>query len=141
MSLERLRRYCGGDCVALRVWSMFLAVLVLPLVSVGASAQDKTDPTSAWIGEAGVASIYSGKYQGRRTAFGTHFDQRRLTAAHPWLPFGTKVRVTLVGTGRSVIVTITDRMSAKRCVIDLSTAAARLLGMGFGVAKVSLAPA
>jgi hypothetical protein len=141
MSLERLRRYCGGEFVALRVWPIFLAALILPLVPMGASAQEKSDAQAAWVSEAGKASIYSAKYQGRRTAFGTSFDQKKLTAAHPWLPFGTKVRVTLVGTGKSVIVTITDRMSAKRCVIDLSTAAARLLGIMGGTAQVSLAPA
>ena len=52
-----------------------------------------------------------------------------LTAAHPWLPFGTKVRVTLAGTSRTVIVTITDRLYSGRRVVDLSVAAARELGM------------
>jgi hypothetical protein len=142
MSLERLRRYCGSDYGVLRGWAIFLTALLLPLAPIGASAQDKADSQSVWIGEAGAASFYSAKYQGRRTALGTRFDQGKLTAAHPWLPLGTKVRVTAVNTGKSVIVTITDRMSAKRCVIDLSTAAARLLGMmGVGVTQVSLAPA
>jgi rare lipoprotein A len=41
--------------------------------------------------ESGTASYYGRAHQGRRTASGTRFDQKALTAAHPWLPFGTKV--------------------------------------------------
>jgi rare lipoprotein A len=53
-----------------------------------------------------------------------------LTAAHKTLPFGTRVRVTDVKTGRSVIVTITDRGPFNRGrVLDLCTRAARALGM------------
>ena len=64
-----------------------------------------------------------------------------LTAAHRWLPFGTKVRVTLAATGKAVIVTITDRLYSKRRVIDLSTAAAATLGiLHAGIAQVSLSP-
>jgi rare lipoprotein A len=64
-----------------------------------------------------------------------------LTAAHAWLPFGTKVRVMLAGTGRSVIVTITDRLYSSRRVVDLSVAAARELGMiRRGIAEVNLVP-
>ena len=64
-----------------------------------------------------------------------------MTAAHKTLPFGTKVRVTHAGHGRSVVVTINDRgpYVAGR-VIDLSRAAASSLGMaGAGVARVNLA--
>ncbi len=143
MSLERLRRYCGrSHGVALRSWCILLATVVLPLAPISASAQNVPDSGPSWLGEVGAATYYSNKYQGRRTAFGPRFDQRKLTAAHPWLPVGTKVRVTVPGTGKSVIVTITDRLYATCCVIDLSTAAARLLGMmRGGVTQVSLSPA
>jgi rare lipoprotein A len=95
-----------------------------------------------WVGETGTASYYSSAYQGRRTASGAKFDQQGLTAAHPWLPFGTKVRVSLGNTGRSVIVTITDRLYSSRRVLDLSLAAAEQLGIvRRGVAQVSLTPA
>jgi rare lipoprotein A len=95
-----------------------------------------------WVGETGTASYYGSAHQGRRTADGGRFDQNKLTAAHPWLPFGSKVRVTLRRTGRSVVVTITDRLPAARRVIDLSSAAAQMLGMVHqGVGTVSLAPA
>ncbi|MDR3530041.1 MAG: septal ring lytic transglycosylase RlpA family protein [Rhodopila sp.] len=98
--------------------------------------------TSGWLGESGTASYYGPAHQGRRSASGLRFDQKLLTAAHPWLPFGTKVKVTLAGTRRSVIVTVTDRLYSNRRVVDLSVAAARQLGMiNSGIAEVTLAPA
>jgi rare lipoprotein A len=143
MSLGRLWRYFGTDYgLVLRDWSILLAAVVLPLAPCSASAQNVPDTRASWVTEAGAASYYSSKYQGRRAADGTRFDQRKMTAAHSWLPFGTKVRVTVPGTGRSVIVTITDRLRSKHFVIDLSTAAAQLLGMmRGGVTQVSLSPA
>jgi rare lipoprotein A len=96
---------------------------------------------SPWMGESGVASYYGAAYHGRRAASGARFDQMALTAAHPWLPFGTKVKVILKGTNRSVIVTITDRLGSSRRIVDLSFAAARRLGMiNRGLAEVSLLP-
>jgi rare lipoprotein A len=93
-----------------------------------------------WLPEKGVASYYGPRHQGRRTASGGRFEQGALTAAHPWLPFGTKVRVT-ASNGRSVVVTITDRLPSRRRVIDLSLGAARVLGIvSQGLAAVSLAP-
>ena len=63
-----------------------------------------------------------------------------MTAAHPWLPLGTKVLVTMEQTGRAVVVTITDRLPSGRRVIDVSLGAARALGfVGQGLAEVSLA--
>jgi rare lipoprotein A len=61
-----------------------------------------------------------------------------LTAAHRSLPFGTRVRVTNHHTGRSVVVRINDRGPFVRGrIIDLSPAAARVIGVG-GIAQVSL---
>jgi|HubBroStandDraft_1064217.scaffolds.fasta_scaffold63644_3 rare lipoprotein A len=142
MSLKRLWRYCGGRRVArLRDWAILLAAMALPLASVNASAQEVPSSKAAFVGETGTASYYGNRHQGRPTASGARFDQRMLTAAHAWLPFGTKVRVTALNTGKSVIVTITDRLYSKRRVIDLSTAAAQLLGMmRAGLTEVSLMP-
>jgi rare lipoprotein A len=95
----------------------------------------------AWAGESGQASYYGPDYHGRRSASGLRFDQMALTAAHPWLPFGTKVRVVLADRSRSVIVTITDRLYSSRRIVDLSFAAARELGIvRRGVAEVTLVP-
>src|ERR1039458_10107590 len=98
MSLERLRRYCdGARVVALRDWAIVLAAMALPLAPTRASAQEVPASQAAWVSEAGTASYYGNRHQGKRTASGARFDQRNLTAAHPWLPFGSKVRVTVLG--------------------------------------------
>jgi rare lipoprotein A len=98
--------------------------------------------TGAWVGESGTASYYGSAFNGRLSADGGRFDQMALTAAHPWLPFGTKVRVTLAGTDRTVVVTITDRLYSKRRIVDLSLAAARRIGIVHqGLGKVILLPA
>ena len=80
--------------------------------------------------ETGRASYYSSQLHGRRTASGEIYDQTRLTAAHPTLPFGTLVCVTNRQNQRSVMVEITDRgpYSGGR-VIDLSLRAAKEIGM------------
>lgn len=78
----------------------------------------------------GLASVYSDKLNGRKTASGQTFHQNELTAAHPSLPFGTKVKVTNTQNNKSVEVRINDRgpNQAGR-VIDLSASAAAKLGM------------
>jgi rare lipoprotein A len=85
----------------------------------------------------GLASFYS---EGTKTASGEKFDPNELTAAHPSLPFGTKLRVTNTTTGRSVTVRINDRGPyVPGRVVDVSYSAARELGMvGRGVAPVKL---
>ncbi len=82
-----------------------------------------------------VASHY-GTESGNRTANGERFDGSSLTAAHKTLPFGTRLRVTY--RGKSVVVRINDRGPyIKGRSLDLSTAAARKLGMvRAGVARV-----
>ena len=89
---------------------------------------------------AGLASWYGAVLHGHRSADGGIFDESEMTAAHQTLPFGTRVRVVDVVTGRSVIVRITDRgVLAPGRVIDLSSAAADSLGiLSEGVARVRL---
>ena len=85
----------------------------------------------------GVASFYSDEQQ---TANGEKFDPNAMTAAHRSLPFGTKLRVTNLATGRSVTVRVNDRgpYIAGR-VVDVSYSAAESLGIvGRGIAKVKL---
>jgi peptidoglycan lytic transglycosylase len=80
--------------------------------------------------EVGVASWYGGNLHGHRTASGDTFDQRELSAAHPTLPLGTRVHVTNLANGRSVVVRINDRGPFVRGrTIDVSRAAAERLGM------------
>ncbi len=86
----------------------------------------------------GWASWYGPECQGSRSASGEIFDQNELTAAHRSLPFGTQVRVTNMLSGRWVVVRINDRGPyIHGRIIDLSTAAARILGLlEMGVAPV-----
>lgn len=88
----------------------------------------------------GMASWYGPGFHGRRTANGERYNQYAMTAAHKTLAFGTRVRVTNLNNGRSVIVRINDRGPYIRSrVIDLSAAAARNIGMvNSGVAPVRL---
>ena len=85
----------------------------------------------------GVASFYT---EGTKTASGEKFDTMEMTAAHPTLPFGTKLRVTNVASGQSVTVRVNDRGPyVPGRVVDVSYSAADALGMvGKGVAKVKL---
>ena len=78
----------------------------------------------------GLASWYGEKFQGRLTASGERFDMNALTAAHPSLPFGTRVRVRNPRNGREVEVRINDRGPfTGRRIIDLSRAAAQAIGL------------
>jgi rare lipoprotein A len=126
-------------------WITAAALLAGSFTAAHAGTQasaEARDGATPWVGESGVASYYGKALRGRRTASGTRFDQTALTAAHPWLPFGTRVRVTLGETGRSVVVVITDRLYSVRRIVDLSLGAARHLGIVHqGLATVSLAPA
>jgi len=93
--------------------------------------------------QTGFASWYGGaRWHNHMTASGARYNENELTAAHAWLPIGTRVLVALNnGSGRSVVVTINDRPGTHTRVIDLSRAAARELGMmSSGVAMVTLSP-
>ncbi len=108
------------------------------------TSRDRTDPSmrepepSSRL--AGVASYYADEFNGRKTASGEVYDMNEMTAAHRTLPFGTKVKVTNVDTGRSVVVRINDRGPFKDDrVIDLSFGAAKQLGLiSVGTARVIL---
>jgi rare lipoprotein A len=95
-------------------------------------------PDAAARAEVGVASYYAHRFHGRVTASGARYDMHALTCAHPTLPFGTRLRVTDLESGRSVVVTVTDRGPfAGGRIVDVSLAAAKRLGMvKRGLAKV-----
>jgi rare lipoprotein A len=85
----------------------------------------------------GLASYYT---EGAKTANGEAYNSAALTAAHPSLPFGTKLRVTNTNTGKSVVVRVNDRGPfIKGRVVDVSYSAAQALGMvNSGTANVKL---
>jgi rare lipoprotein A (peptidoglycan hydrolase) len=103
----------------------------------GARRLAKTTITGSIHATDGLASFY---WQGQKTASGEAFNKRDLTAAHRTLPFGTRVRVTRLDTGQSVVVRINDRGPFKTGrVIDLSERAAEDIEMtGRGLVGVKL---
>lgn len=90
--------------------------------------------------ETGIASWYGHPYHGRAAADGEIYDMEKLTAAHRTLPFGTWVRVTNLGNGKTVEVRIIDRGPfIDGRIIDISHAAAQTIDMiGPGLAQVRL---
>ena len=94
-----------------------------------------TTPTQ--VASKGIASFYT---EDQQTASGEKFNTHDLTAAHRTLPFGTRLRVTNVATGRSVTVRVNDRGPyIPGRVVDVSGSAANELGIAeSGIAKVKV---
>lgn len=106
-----------------------------------AAAEDMAEEPAAPLLDEGLASWYGPGLHGRRTASGERFDRFGFTAAHRTLPFGTRVCVRSLVTGKTVMVRINDRgpFGGGERVVDLSQAAARELGMiGLGIKPVQL---
>ena len=105
---------------------VFAASLLISSITVFSTISAKA--------QSGIASVYSNE----KTANGEYAHADRLTAAHRTLPFGTRVLVTNVSSGRSVVVRINDRgpYIAGR-IIDLTPAGAKAIGSN-GLAQVTL---
>ncbi|WP_245391877.1 septal ring lytic transglycosylase RlpA family protein [Salinicola aestuarinus] len=88
----------------------------------------------------GEATYYASDFQGRPTASGEPYDGQAMTAAHKTLPFGTRVRVTLLDSGDTAVVRINDRGPfVPGRIIDVSERAAEQLGLvDAGTAEVRL---
>ena len=121
-------------------WLMLMGLMVVWVSGCGTSAATVTSPGGDRHEVEGKASWYGEAFHGRQTASGETYDMHAMTAAHKTLPFGTRVRVQEVGTGRSVVVRINDRGPfVDGRVIDLSYQAAREVGMvNAGVTEVEL---
>ena len=92
----------------------------------GVVAHEKVAVSSR--GKEGMATYYASRYKGRRTSSGERYNPARMTAAHNFIPLGTKVQVTNLDNDRMVVVTVNDRCKKrKNRLIDLSRAAARKL--------------
>lgn len=132
----------------IRPYLTAFAASVFLLLQPGVAKADRAaqagtgQPRSGWAGQTGQASYYGKAHHGKRTASGVRFDQNAMTAAHPSLPFGTRIKVTHIASGRSVIVVVNDRLPSRRRILDLSLGAARNLGiLRQGVAQVVITPA
>jgi rare lipoprotein A len=128
--------------------SLTAAALVLLITVAGSTAQgteashaksDHAPKTHKWM-QVGKASWYGRGFQGHRTASGEAFDLNMFTCAHRTLPIGTLLRVTNLGTRRSVMVRVNDRGPVPTgLIVDLSYGAARSLGFNRrGNARVRL---
>jgi rare lipoprotein A len=101
-----------------------------PLASSAEGGADLAGGEVTEVFDQGMASWYGGRFHGRRTASGERFDMYALTAAHPTLPFGTRIKVRRLDTGQEVEVRINDRgPHARGRILDLSRAAAEALGV------------
>lgn len=109
--------------------------------SLAKADRDAGQASRAANGQVGVASYYSSRFAGRRTASGERFNPGELTAAHNSLPIGSLARVTNLRNGKSVVVRINDRGGFQRHgrLVDLSPAAAREIGLTHqGLARVAV---
>lgn len=111
------------------------------LASLGSESLAKTERNGFLsLEQSGVASYYSDKLHGQRTANGEFYDKNALTAAHATLPFGSLVRVVNLSNNRSVELRINSRAhKANKRLLDVSKRAASELGfIRAGLAKVKL---
>jgi rare lipoprotein A len=110
----------------------------LTLAAVAATADLLSASSASAFQQNGMASYYGPELHGRRTASGERFNQHGMTAAHRTVAFGSRLKVTNLSNGRSVVVRVNDRGPFIRGrIVDVSAGAARQIGMhGRGVARV-----
>jgi len=104
-------------------WLLLVSVLTLSALSaIGVVAPQSAE-------EEGMATFYSDRPEGRKTASGEVYDKRALTAAHPRYAYGTRLRVTNLANGKSAVVTVNDRTKrTAQGVIEVTPRVAGLLG-------------
>ena len=123
-----------------------LCLVLLFVSSPGYAQKDtskKTEVKNSKINQRffyGLASFYSDKFHGRKTANGEIFKQNKFTAACNVLPLGTWIKVTNLRNGKTVIVKTTDRLHPRmRRLVDLSSSAAKKLGyVSNGITRVKV---
>ena len=137
-----------GGLIIFCIMSQLLSPIHTFTLQAEESATVSTPPATVAVeatetkGEEGIASYYAKRYNNRRTNSGQRYDPAKLTAAHPTLPHGTRVRVINLANKKEVIVTINDRCRPHSGpFIDLSRAAAKQLGfLGKGITRVRYIP-
>jgi len=137
----------GTLTICWMIGQLLSPVHTLPLQAAEAGSASTTQGPAApeaeeSAGVEGLATYYANSYNGKRTNSGHRYDPAKLTAAHPTLPHGTRVRVINLANNKEVTVTINDRCrSRKQPFIDLSRAAAKRLGfLGKGITRVRIIP-
>jgi peptidoglycan lytic transglycosylase len=123
---------------AILSWPL-LVLLITPGVQAPLAARPSTPPKAIKVWS-GLASWYGPEFDGKKTASGQLYDMFAATAAHPWLPFGSLLRITDVKTGHSQLVRINDRGPfIEDRELDVSYLVASRLGLiGRGVALVRI---
>jgi peptidoglycan lytic transglycosylase len=119
-------------------WPLWV-LLIAPVVQAPLAAHPSTLPKAIRVWS-GVTSWYGQEFNGRTTANGEVYDMLAATAAHPWLPFGSLLRLTNPRTGQSQVVRINDRgpFVGDR-ELDVSFIAASRLGLvECGVARLRI---
>lgn len=118
-----------------------LLVLAMLVTGVGAFAQ-KTNYRNVPLVDTAVghASFYSDKFIGKKTASGEIFSQDKLTCAHNTYPLGSKVRVTNLKNGKTIVLKVNDRLHHRNPrLVDLTRAGATKLGFHkSGIVKVKV---
>jgi len=122
-----------------------MSVVIATMVVAGCSGSGGGNSGSGGSGSGNVfygdCTWYGPGFAGHRTASGEIFDPNALTAASPWLPFNTELRVTNLATGLSVQVRVNDRGPFGRGVLDLSAHAARIVGLsGWQRVRIAVLP-
>ena len=124
------------------IFFLFILSLIMLFMCVGCQTLSQTQRAeesklaqtiaryAAPDGTVGVARFYAKRYNGRKTTSGEIYKSKKLTAAHPTLPLGTRVKVVNLANNKSVIVKVNDRCREhEESFIDLSRQAARELRM------------
>jgi rare lipoprotein A len=122
-------------------WMRNFLVLALMVPVMGVFAQKKNYRNVPVVDTAvGHASFYADKFIGKKTASGEIFSQEKLTCAHNTYPFGSKIRVTNLKNGKTVILKVNDRLHHRNPrLVDLTRAGATKLGFNrTGIIKVEL---
>ena len=112
-------------------------LFIFLVVQIFACAQVKKDSASYITG---IASWYSDSFQGRKTASGEIFSQKKFTCASNRYKLGTWLRIINIHNGKSVVVKVNDRMSPKtKRIVDITRVAAKQIGiLGVGLTKVKV---
>ena len=123
-----------------KAFTSYFMIFLIMLGPVVSAAQGKVNYRKVAQSDSavGIASFYSNKFIGKKTASGEVFSQDKLTCAHNSLPMGTILKVTNLNNDKSVVVRVNDRLHYRNSrLVDLSRAAAKTLDFkGSGLIKV-----